>query len=344
MRTVLALIAAVAMIAGAAFVRSGGAGGGGGIGPLPSRTKLTVVCVTELAAACRALGSAATFTIAEAGDTAAELSDDAGLTPDAWLTLAPWPQLVNENRQRQGLDPLSPAAPTSLGRSPLVLAMWSDRAEVLAETCGGEVAWPCLGEHAGRPWVDVGGQSGWGPLKPGHADPSSSASGLLVLGQAVSQFLGRSDFNARDLEDDALLSWLTRLEQGIPGFGSAGNGPLREMVQFGRARFDAVGTTEAEAGPLLERSAQRAKDVRLMYPEPLVVATAVLAPLRAGVEERLAEDVGGPILQVLAEEGWRVEGQPPAAGVGAQPLPDTDNLPAAGALEALRVRTEEITR
>lgn len=332
------------MITVAAFVRTGGPGGGGGLGPLPPRTKLTVVCATELAAACRALGPVATFTIQEAGETAAHLSDDSGLTPDAWLTLAPWPQMVNENRQRQGLDPLSPATPTSLGRSPLVLAMWADRSEVLEAQCGGPVAWPCLGEHAGQPWAEVGGQTGWGPLKPGHANPSTSASGLLVLGQAVTQFLGRTSFNARDLEDDALLSWLTGLERGLPGYGSAGNGPLRDMLTFGRASFDAVGTLEAQAGPLLERSAQRAKDVQLMYPEPLVVATAVLAPLRTGVEERLAEEVGEPILEALAETGWRVEGQPPAAGVGAQPLPDTDNLPAAGSLEALRVRTEEITR
>lgn len=55
-------------------------------------------------------------------------------------------------------------------------------------------------------------------MKPGHANPSQSAAGLLVLGQAVSEFVGNTQFSARDLEDDALLNWLTDLERAIPDF------------------------------------------------------------------------------------------------------------------------------
>ena len=37
-----------------------------------------------------------------------------------------------------------------LARSPLVIAMWRDRAEAFAANCdGGEIDWRCIGDHAG---------------------------------------------------------------------------------------------------------------------------------------------------------------------------------------------------
>jgi hypothetical protein len=183
----------------------------------------------------------------------------------------------------------------------------------------------------------------WGPVKPGHTDPSTSATGLLVLGQAASDFLGRADFTTRELDDDAFLNWFSNLERSVPNFGSAGNSPLQQMLQFGRGRFDIVGTTEAEAGPLLHRSAARAQDLQVLPATPLVVAEVVLAPLRPESEGRV-DDVVEAAEVALAAAGWRVEGQPLADGVSDSQLPDGSGTPSPGVLDALRSRWEEITR
>ena len=344
MRTLLALVVAAAMIAGALVVRGNR---GGDLGPLAPDDPLQVVCASELAAACERLGEDVDVRVEPAGETAARLSTmpAAAEAPHGWVTLAPWPQIVAENRQRAGLEPLSGDEVTPLGRSPLVLAGWDDRIAALTDSCGGNLLWPCLGEHAGQPWPDLGGQRAWGRVEPGHDDPSSTATGLLVVAEAVSQFLGTTDFSARDLAEDELLAWLTRLEQGVPRFGRAGNTAMQQMVQLGRSHFDAVGSLEAEVGPLIARSAGRADGIVVVYPEPLVVATAVLAPLRAGAQGRLADEVAEVLPAALAQSGWRVEGQPNVTGVLADPpLPAEDNLPPAGVLEALRLRTEEISR
>ena len=348
-RSVVALVVAVGMVVGALYVRGGmlGDGGGGPLSPLSPDEPLELVCVTELKVACEAMaGDGVVVRTEEAGVTAAALGATAGATDDLWLTLAPWPQMVAETRQREGREPLSAAAPIRLGRSPLVLVAWQDRAAVLAQECRADFSWRCIGRAAGGSWADLedeGGQVSWGPVKPGHADPSQNATGLLVLGQAVSDFLGDAEFSTRDLDGDEFLTWFTDLERAVPDFGRAGSTPLQQMLQFGPARYDVVGTTEAEAGPLLERSAKRAERLIVRPAQPLVVADVVLAPLRPESEGRVGEVVERAG-EALAAAGWHVEGQPLAAGVDPAALPDEPGTPSPGVLDALRTRWEEITR
>lgn len=341
MRSLLALIAAVAMIVGALYFR--GSLGGDGIPALGSSEPVRVVCATELRSACDALAAdGATVSIAEAGTTAAQLAAGAP-EADVWITVAPWLEIVAEQRQRNGLEPLGGTAPSLLGRSPLVMAIVKDRADVLTGRCGEDAGWRCIGQVADKEWEQLGGQVAWGPVKPGHADPSINATGLLVLGQAVSDFLGTADFSSRALEDDKFLAWFTALEQAVPTFGAPGSTPLQQMIQQ-PGRFDVVGTTEAEAGPQFVRSASRVGALTLRYPKPLVVADAVLAPLGTAGDDR-AEQVGETARSALARAGWRVEGQPAAQGVPVEPtLPEQSGVPPPGVLEALRVRWGEITR
>ena len=341
-RSLLALVVAVGMVVGALYVRGTFDGGGGG--PLARNEPLEVVCAAELQRACEAIaGDGIVVRSEEAGMTAGTLADAAGADEDVWLTLAPWPEIVAERRQRGGLEPLAAAAPIPLARSPLVLVVWQDRAAVLAQQCRTDFSWRCIGRVAGGTWADAGGDVSWGPVKPGHADPATSATGLLVLGQAVTDFLGTADFSARDLDEDAFLAWFSDLERSVPNFGTAQNSPLQQMLQFGPGRFDIVGTTEAEAGPLLQRSAARAQRLIMRPATPLVVADVVLAPLRQESEERVGEVVERAG-EALAAAGWHVEGQPAAAGIGATPLPEESGSPPAGVLDALRGRWEEITR
>ena len=342
MRRVLAVVAAAAMVAGSLAIRS----------RLDRRDTersqvLRLTCSTELEAACRQLeeGDARLeLTVEAAGVTADRLAatdDDSGL--DGWLVAAPWPEIVDIQRQVRARRPLFATPREPLARSPLVLVVAKDRAAALAPRCaGGAVGWKCLGEAAATDggWAAVGGRPEWGPVKPGHASPASDGVGALVLGQAVASWFGRADLSTLDLDDDAFRRWFAGLERAVPPAAS-----LTTLLVTGPAAVDAVGTTEAEAGPLLSRSARRDSLV-LLYPSPMATADLVLAtPSTDGPSSSLARAVrDDPGLDALAAAGWRVEGRRRAEGVPDTPaLPPTDGLPPPGLVEALRERWREVT-
>lgn len=332
------------MIAAALYVRGGASNGVGGIIPDLNPEPAALVCIPELATVCEGIaGDGVEVTIEEAGQTADALAGTDEVEHDAWLTLAPWPQIAAEARGRELGRDLPPSG-ERLARSPVVMVVSAERARVLDAECGAPLSWRCLGRVAGLAWSSVGGEETWGQVKPGFTDPSLSATGLLVVGQAAGDFL-QKELSVRAMQTDAFLAWSSQLERGVPSHGTSANSPLQQRVQIGVASFDVVGTTEAEAGPLLASTA-RAKGLELRYPETVVVAEVVLAPLRDNsgadrLRDLLAESGGS----ALAAAGWRVEGEPPAAGVPAAPqLPDESNLPEAGVLDALRAQWGEIQR
>jgi hypothetical protein len=348
-KRLLALLGAVVLVLGAVGIRAvidggdGDSGGGGG-----RDRPLTLLCAAELGV-CEDLASSdlgIDVTIAPAGTSADDLAsgDLAALGYDGWLTIGREAEIARDARERAGL-PRSLGPPTvPIGRSPLVLALWKDRGEVLARHCGGAVDWRCIGDVAGTSWESIGGQPAWGAVKPGHADPSVDGTGLSVIGQAASNFFGRVDLSRDDYADDAFLDWFGRLERSIRfDPGSA----FERMLVGGPAIYDAVGTTEAEAGPLLaSASTDRRRQVRLLYPAPVASAEAVYVPIRgASGADALGEVVTGDEGRAaLARAGWRVDGEPRATGIPAKPvLPARANLPSAGSLEALLETWREVT-
>lgn len=342
----LAFVAAIAMVLGAVAVRN----------RLDAReervtTVLRLVCATELRQACEAMAEDKAagrleVTTEPASETADRLIDPRNGTTaarglDGWLTTAPWPAIVAEGRARRGLEPLVSHGP-ALARSPVVLAVWPERAGALSRHCRvPAVTWRCLGDNAGRAWAELGGQPTWGPVKPGHAEVSS-ATGLVVLGAGTAGYFERSDLARADLDDDAYRDWLTRLERSIP---SRSPSPLEDMLLAGPGAFDAVATVEADAGPLLARSARPQKP-ELVYPAPVATADVVLGMVRGRRAELLVEVVAGrPGRKALAANGWRVSGRPRPPGVpGVPALPPTSGIPVPGVLEALRQAVQEVTR
>jgi hypothetical protein len=345
-KSVLALVLAAAMVVGALYLRDR-FDDGEGLGPIGAPDEpLHLVCAEEFKAVCSALaGDDVTVEVREAGETAAALSAPEPPEADGWVTLQPWPQIVEEARARRSLD-VFPGEPLVVGRSPLVMAAWDDRVRALSGRCGATLSWSCVGKNAGNPWGVLGGQRLWGRVKPGFGEPSLNATGLLVLGQATSDFLGTSAFSVRDFDEPKFQAWLTNLGTNIPTTGGPGASPLQQMLQRGRSIFDFVGTTEAEAGPALQRAApDRRQGLQLLYPKPMVVAEAVVAPLRAGADERLRDLFSETGAAALANNGWRVAGQDRGPGVPTTPaLPKEANIPKAGVLEALRIRWGEIAR
>jgi hypothetical protein len=314
MRRVLALVAAAAMVAGSIALRS----------RLDEREEdranpLRVVCAAELGPVCEALRPQVTVEPATATADRLGRSDAADPGLDGWLVPAPWPQIVDGRRRLAALPPLFTDVGAPLARSPLVLVVQNALADRLASRCGGTVGWKCLGEAAGI-----------GQAKPAH---TSDALGTLVIGQAAAAYFGRVDLSTIDLEDPGFASWFQRLERATPPLPS-GASLLDEMLGTNFAAYDAVGTVEAEAGPILARAARR-NDVRLLYPSPMATADVVLAGA-GGDTARRRRDLAGEerVRRAFADAGWKVDGLNAPAG----------GLPSPGFLDALRARAAEVRR
>ena len=322
MRRVLAVLGAVLMVAVALLVRSaldgddatGGDGGG-------SEDAVRLLCAEELADVCRRLEDEglAEIQIEAVGLTVDRLGAlDADLEVDAWLTLDPFPQQVNDRRLFATGNALFADPVATDHSSGLALVAQADRGVALEQDCTA-VGWACVGDAAGEPWADHGGEAAWGPVKPGYDAPDTSATGLLVLAQAMADHLGEPGFAGQDIDE----RWLGDLEDAVPT-RTAGPSLLR-LAQQGGAAFGAVGALGADA-EALARTAQGA-DLTIFYPAPMFRASVVLAPGRGG-----EDDVSDALTDLLDDEAFTDA----LTAAGWEVGTDGETLPSAGVLDALR--------
>lgn len=339
MKRVLAVLGAVAMIGGAILVRGlltddGGGGSGGGAGGGDGDTHL--VCATELEAACEALAAeddSVTFEVEDAGETADRLTapdfQPSESEVDGWLTLNPWPALVSLRADLANQrDPLGEPSDV-LATTRLAVVGPVDRVAQLEAECGDadSISWRCLGEIADDSWSNHGGEANQGKIEVGHDDPTSSATGLLVLGQATGDYFGTTDFFSNDF-DDGFRSWLDKFENADPGLNPAIEElpAVEQLEQVPAASWDAVGTLD----PAATAAAARADDAfTVLYPAPMIVAEAVLAPIR-GHEVELDDDA---LTAALETAGWSPGPAPQEA----------ETSPSAGVFEALIAEWRNVT-
>ncbi len=295
------------------------------------------MCASDLGQVCDELRDAFSgrvdVTVESAGTTADRLRRlDGDPEVDGWLVADPWPALVDEARRFGSLAPIFDAsAGPPLARSPLVVVAWKERAEALAPTCpDAKVGWTCLGEAAGRPWTERNGRPEWGDVKVGHADASDDGTGLLVLGQATVTWFGRTDLSTFDLDDEGFQRWFSGLERPM---APSRTSPLDRMLQIGRAAYDFVATTEADAAKV-DTAASRAALTKI-YPSSMATADVVLAVTPGGRGERLRDIATERAAEALTQSGWKA---PNAPG-----LPPGNGLPSPGLLDALRARAREVT-
>jgi hypothetical protein len=337
----VALVVAVGLVAGALALRERVEGrvataAGGGV----------LHCIEELRAVCAELAAGDDLDV-RIGDAGAQLEQLAGpvgdAEPAAWLTVAPFPQMLADRRAQAGLDAAQPRDGAPLARSPLVLAVWEERQAVLRERCPEEhLDWACVGELAGTSWSAAGGPETWGDVKPGYADAAASAEGLLVVAQASSARLA-GPVSVRAFDDTGFFTWFAGLQRAVPDFSPPSGSPLLAMAQIGPAAYDVVGTTEAAALAVRRRSEERTRGLTLVAGEPLMSADVVVTALNeAGAA--VDRDIRERAPQLLAAQGWRVAGDVPAGGLDDLTLPEDSGAPPAGTLEALRTRWSEVTR
>jgi hypothetical protein len=345
MKRLLALAAAVVMIGGSLLIRSQiDDRGGDGDQDTDTPDRATVLaCDPSLEAVCTDLASRTDdleVVIEPAAETRARLEaadarpEEVGI--DGWLTLDPLPTIVTEQRDRAGVPPLLGETAGPLARSPLVLVGWDDREAALAASCGGPITWNCIGERAGTPWADNDGESAWGRVEPGIDDIATDATALLVGGQAATSYFDNASFASNDF-DQPFRAWWSGLWEAIPSFPATRGTVLDQMLAAGRASYDVVGSTEAEAVPTVG-SSRESGNVTISYPSPMATADVVLAPVAgAPGAERIAELADDDLAGLLATAGWRVDDEALLDGLDPSlELPPTNGLPRAGVLEALR--------
>ena len=328
MKRLGALVAAVALIAGAWAIRdaidgdSGTNGGGGGGSDAPEQLRL--MCATELELVCDRIAEGRddlVVTVEDPGvtvDVVAELpsGEDPGF--DAWLADGPWAAMVANDREFSGLEADVLGAPSDvLGRSPAVLVIQTGREPALTDACGGTITWRCVGEQSAT--IRIGLSS------PDRGD------GLVPLAEAVGGYFGTTDYSASDFDEPGFAGWFDSLTDLSRSTRLGDRSALATaVVQVGT--FNVVGALEAQSTTLLRDG----EAWSTIYPDPMTTADVQLVP-RGGLDagdllDRL--DSGEvDVRAALVELGWRPttgEGDPSAA------IPENSNLPSAGVLNALR--------
>jgi hypothetical protein len=314
------------MVVGAFVVRGGALGGGDDEGDGGDVAVVRLACTTELAGACASLAEVddrLQVSVAAAGTLADQLGAGNAAPVDAWLAPAPWVGVVRELGAAGAVGEPSEV----LARSPLVVAVAGD-----VPDCPGTATWRCLGDAAAT-------------LRPGIAALDETA-GLFTVGQAGTAWFGREGYATNDLDavpdggGPSFGSWASSLLAAVP------RGPFRtpveDVLRTGSATYDLAASVEAVAAPAVARSRREPVPV-LLYPAPMATVDVVVVPVATG-DAAAAEAARGLLTgadgrAALAESGWRVAGEPLAAGIDpAVELDDGDGLPAAGVLAALRER------
>jgi hypothetical protein len=199
-----------------------------------------------------------------------------------------------------------------VARSPIAIAVWRERAVLLAPACGGTITRACLEGAYGRDWGDLGGNGAWALFKVGLADPTRSASAMeawrLVVGSGgVPNGLDAS-LRVRAADDAALML---------------------EVAQFGPSRADAVIATEvAIAGQLVNVWDVGRLEVYYPDPGPWVDYVAVASGNEAErlVERLLSAEVQArlPTLGLRPGTDAPATGLPEGLGTPGQPFASLD--------------------
>lgn len=329
-RQVAAVVAAVALIAGAFGIRRVLDDGDDGTTDPTETTTATparsgeVVCITELAAVCDELRSTDPELTVRTESAFATLdrlaAQDDGIVP-TWVTVAPFPAMVDSLRAGNNRDPFELES-TEVAASQLAIAVPATspagRAEAIAATCGPNT-WRCVGDADN--WQSLGVETDV-ELKIGIGDADRSVVALASLAIAAAGYFDLPDVSSSSLQaDPAFGTWLGRLARSASLSSLSGGTPLPTMLtRPGAVNVAATSVAEVAAFPATTTGAE------VNYPEPAMWLQAVVAR-PAGTEP--PEPLTSTAAEVLVAAGWDEADQ---AG---------NPLPSASTMLALRVLWQE---
>jgi len=221
--------------------------------------------------------------------------------------------------------------PKSLVFSPLVFAVWKDRAQVLLNKYG-KIDWPAV--HSAvtlkNGWSDIGGNPAWQLVKFGQTRPDQSNSGLLTIALlAYAANNEQRDLTVDQLNTTQFKQYFKDIEDAVNAFGrSSGTFLQNVVIEQGPAQYDIVTTYENLVLTLENQAINRQhQQLQLFYPNVNILSDHPFAILQArGVtnEQRMAARVFREFL--LATEQQKV-----ALSSGFRPtnpnVQVTDNVP-----------------
>lgn len=322
-KSVLAVLVAVGLIAGALFVRNdvldgrsliGGGGGGapvagGGAAPEVPEGEVRVACDAALGDGCPEGATRLDVTA-----MLAAFEDDAQA-----FEVVVAPSIVLELIEGSGTTQARFAAERDvLATSPLLLAVAGSRSAAVQEACGAAVTWTCAADLVQE-----------GALTLGLTDPDARTDGLAALAALTGGFLDTATYSTNSLSGSDFFTWLDALGAG----SQVSADPVSTLIRFNGSRNDSAVVIEAPGLGTIGRSAQAVPDTH--WPEPLA-SVAVVAVAVAGTEADV-RPVAHAAAESLLAVGWRgPDGTPVEDG---PPLdPDDDGLPSGGVLFALQDR------
>lgn len=281
-KRLLALLGAVAMVAGAFAYRSRGdapaAGGGGEV------AEGAVICAQELGPlVCDALPGAVVEPAAVTADRLIRAQNVAAADVSAWVTAGPWAEMVDE--ARAGRPPLFETAPP-LATTRLVAVVKRDR---LPAACGGRATWKCLGAAAtGDPAFLLA------------ADPATGGAGVFLRAALLTGFFDGADYATNDL--DLALDLMGTLDERQRA-ARARNATDLQRFLIQAPDVPVYLTTEAAVGGVAANAA-------VLAPEPVATVGAYLS-VRPGSRDRGRDRVAA----ALVEARWKASPLPADDGL-----------------------------
>lgn len=264
MRRALGIVAALAIVGAGLAVRV--ARDSGDDGPV---TPDAVVCARDLVALCAGVDGATVETPQATFDRLTEREAESVI----WVTADPWPAMVDDERQRNGLAPLFEQQ-LVVASTEIVFVGWEDRLTAVEQSCG--LSWECaLSEDR---WVDLGGEGSWQRVSVAIVDPGRASTAIASLAWVS----GVSDGTA--LRDAPLvLSTLVQRQR------QATADPLGSMLLTGAAGIDLMPAPAAEAATRIALSQNQVPVIRRAAGPTVALVVAGVAGVDSGDEARSVE-------------------------------------------------------
>jgi hypothetical protein len=166
------------------------------------------------------------------------------------------------------------SAPQPLLLTPLVFAVWEERAKVLVTAPAGSDAiapltWSDIRKAVASPrgWAGIGGKPAWGFVNLGHTDPNKSNSGMQALAlMAYEYFHITSGLTVEQLLDPKFQDFVKDIERGVSHFESSTGTFMTDMIRFGPSKYDIAVVYESLAVSQLENAQGRWGSLHIYYP------------------------------------------------------------------------------
>jgi extracellular solute-binding protein len=219
--------------------------------------------------------------------------------------------LISDWQTKNHADLFAPTgddAPQALVITPLVLAVWEDRANVLLKASGGHIGWKAVHKavSSNQGWPAVGGKPEWGFVKLGHTDPTRSNSGLQALLLMTLEFYGKSaSLQVGDLLKPDYQRFIRELERGVTKFESSTGTFMTDMVRFGPSKYDIAVVYESLAIAQLENAQGRWGNLKVYYPSLTLWSDHPIAVVQAPWVSEAQKAAGRRFVAWLRSRPWQ---------------------------------------